>query len=221
MCKKPGLKKTVLGTAAIIVLSVLSGCLFFTSSGEMITPELRVLGLPQSSAVSSINLRITGEGMTPVEVEYSSLPSVINIAVPEGNDRSFELSVSLYDTYIASSSDIAVSYRGVSTVDINSDSAVVTLNMGILDTKIVIPDAYNYRVVQIVDMTGTGWSTVKWSDLGFTNDYEFFPYDVDTDQNGTVYIANGRNDGVHGGIYTIDSFDFTSSSAIAPAFLQI
>lgn len=211
MKKETGTQKIYVALTVLVLIAVLfSGCFLSGTPGELVSPTIRAIGLPDASAVGSVTLTVTGPGMDPVEVSYSQLPSVINIAIPEGNDRTFELSVGTGDSYTGP----IASYKGTATADITSDSAVVTLNMGVDRTKIVIPDAYNYRLVQIDDMSGAGWTTLSWADLGFTNDYAFLPYDVDFDQGGNILAANNYYNGVDGGIYIISSIDFTSLSAV-------
>ena len=213
----PGIKKIKkLFLLIITILIIVSGCFFGTTVENTVTPTIRTIGLPDASAVGSVTLKVTGPDMDPIEVNYSTLPSVINIAIPEGNDRTFELSVGLTPAFIAASPGIATSYKGTGTADINTDSAVVTLNMGVASTKLVIPDAYNNRIVQIDDMSGAGWSIAKWSDLGFSNNYDFIPYDVDMDQYGNIYIAN--NVWGTGGIYKINSIAFNTILPLEPSY---
>ncbi len=197
---------------------ILSGCFFGTPDGRMVTPEIRVFGLPDASAVDSVTLIVTGPDMDPVEVTYTILPSMIYLSVPEGVDRTFELTVELAAEYIASSSDVITSYKGAAAADITSDGVIVNLNMEAASTKIVVPDAYNHRLVQIDNMSGTGWSTATWTDLGFGNDYDFVPYDVDIDQYGNIYVANDVYSGSSGGIYKIDSIQFTTGTTLLPTY---
>ncbi|MCD6396832.1 MAG: hypothetical protein J7L71_04790, partial [Spirochaetaceae bacterium] len=189
--------KFLLATAVILIIASLYGCSLTTTSTKMVTPEIRAIGLPDLSVVDSVTLKVSGPDMEPVEVSYQVVPSVINLAIPEGNDRTFELSVEL-----TNSPAITInSFIGTATADINTDGTVVTLNMGIGSTKIIVPDTYNNRLVQIDDMSGTGWVTAKGSDLGFSNDYDFIPNDIVLDQNGNIYIANNADNGVTDGIY--------------------
>jgi hypothetical protein len=61
---------------------------------------------------------------------------------------------------------------------------------------IVISDTENNRVVQIDDMSGTGWTALNGSDLGGEwtavplGPSHFRPWDVDVDPDGRIYIAN-------------------------------
>ncbi len=206
--------KTTLFTIILLVILSFTGCFLNSTSGNMVTPVIRAVGMPEADIIDSITLKITGPDMDDIEVRYSELPDLINIAVPKGNSRSFELTVSLVNSYTGP----VVSYRGIDTIDITSEGSVVTLNMGIGSTKIVVPDAYNYRIVQIDNMSGTNWSTLRFSDMGFTFNYDFFPYDVDINWNGDILVANGRDDGTHGGIYTIEGIDFTSSTLVPPTY---
>ncbi len=192
-----------LGLTALVL--IFSGCFLSAPTGELVSPTIRAIGLPDISSVGTVTLKVTGPDMDPVEVSYSQLPSVINIAVPEGNDRKFELTVTMGSSYTGT----VASYKGTATADITSDSAVVTLDMGIGGTKIVVPDTYNNRLVQIDDMSGTGWTTLKGSQLSTLGslDANFLPVDVDFDQYGNFYVANGSNEsyGIYNGIYRFTS----------------
>ncbi len=193
---------------AVIIVFMISGCFFPGAAGSLITPAIRVVDLPDASIVGSVTLTVTGSGMDPIEVSYSQLPSTINIAVPEGTDRQFELTVTTGSSYTGA----VASYKGTATADVTSDSTVVTLDMGIGSTKIVVPDEYNNRIVQIDDMSGAGWKSLeggKMAVFGSLNS-NFFPVDVDFDQYGNIFVAN--NNDTYTGIYRFSSI--TDSSPV-------
>ncbi len=196
MKKETGIQKIY--TAVIVILAVLfSGCFLSGTTGELVSPTIRAIGLPDASVVSSVTLTITGPGMDPVEVSYSQLPSVINIAIPEGEDRTFELSVGLSSTFTSNPAIPYTSFKGTATADVTSDSAVVTLNMGVGSTKIIVPDYFNYRVLQFDDINGSNEIKLSSVDnplfgtwLTSNTISGFIPYDVDFDSQGRIYIAN-------------------------------
>ncbi|MDA3937727.1 MAG: hypothetical protein PF693_00245, partial [Spirochaetia bacterium] len=150
MNSKKTIRYTALAVAFITAAVIFSSCFMGELSSNMITPEIRAIGLPDASIVDSVTLKVTGAGMDPVEVSYSSVPSVINLSIPEGNDRTFELTVGTGPAYTGT----IATYSGTATADINADGAVVTLDMGIGSTKIIAPDPANHRIVQIDDMSG-------------------------------------------------------------------
>ncbi len=207
-----------LGLTALVL--IFSGCFLSAPTGELVSPTIRAIGLPDISSVGTVTLKVTGPDMDPVEVSYTQLPSVINIAVPEGNDRKFELSVGLSSTFTANPAIPYTSYKGTATADITSDSAVVTLNMGIGSTKIIVPDAFNNRIVQIDDMNGAGWKTLSGDNIsvsGLALGINFKPYDVDFDRYGNIYVANNESTNLKGGVYIFSSIEDTSPVVILPS----
>ena len=201
------LKGAVAAGAILFLVLLVTGCFLSAPTGALVTPTIRAIGLPDASIVNSVTLTVRGPGMDPVEVSYSSLPSTINIAVPEGNDRVFELSVGLNRTFTENPAIPYTSYKGTAMADVTSDSAVVKLTMGIGSTKIIVPDTYNNRLVQIDDMNGTGWTELKGSDIAsFGNiDSNFVPSDVDYDEYGNIYVANDVSSALYGGIWRFTS----------------
>ncbi len=206
------LKGAVAAGAILFLVLLVTGCFLSAPTGALVTPTIRAIGLPDASIVNSVTLTVRGPGMDPVEVSYSSLPSTINIAVPEGNDRVFELSVGLNRTFTENPAIPYTSYKGTAMADVTSDSAVVKLTMGIGSTKIIVPDTYNNRLVQIDDMSGAGWTELKGSDIAsFGNiDSNFVPSDVDYDEYGNIYVANDVNGTVYGGIWRFTSITDTT-----------
>jgi len=214
MNKRKILKYTTLTISFLTAAMIFSSCFMGELNSTMVTPEIRAIGLPDASIVDSVTLKVTGSDMDPVEVTYSIVPSVINLAIPEGNDRTFELTVNTGSAYKGT----IATFFGTATADISTNGAVVTLNMGIGSTKIVIPDKNNNRIVQINDMTGVGWSTRTWSDFKYPYDYNFEPSDIDIDKNGNIYIANNAGDGSYSGILKIPSIEFTTLTPLVPSY---
>ncbi len=182
------------GVLLVLVVITFTGCIFFAGSDTGIAvPNLTVKGAP--SDITALSLRITGPGMAPVESYYSSVPSSITIEVPAGKDRQFEL-IAHVDP---SSLSAAVSFKGTATVDLAAgETTNITLNMIVNETKLVIPDYNNNRIVQIDEISGNSWLELIGSNIaniGWT-DFDFKPYDVAFDSQGRIYIAN--NIGVSG-----------------------
>ncbi len=201
------LKKSVL-LSIVFLTVVLSSCFFSAPEANLVTPVIRVLEAPSASMVDSVVLTVSGPDMDDVEVSYSTLPDMISIAIPEGDNRTFELEINMNSSFPGT----IKSFRGTATADITSDSATVTLGMGIGSTKIIVPDTYNNRLVQIDDISGSGWTTLTQSEiLGGT--ITFIPSDVDFDSDGNFYVANSDTGGV-GGVYKFFAITYTEPVAL-------
>ncbi|MBW8003603.1 MAG: hypothetical protein FVQ80_16590 [Planctomycetes bacterium] len=176
-------------TILIMILLVLtfSGCQY--SPGEAsatVVPNLAVTGIP--SNVTAITLTVSGPGMNTIVVNYSSPPSSINVEVPAGADRQFELIA-----YVSDQS-AALSFIGTATADLAPGvPKKITLNMGLHETKLVIPDYTGNKLIQIDDISGTGWKIMDNTTIGWPLLAYFAPYDVDFDSQGRIYIANNYN----------------------------
>ncbi len=68
-------------------------------------------------------------------------------------------------------------------------TAAYTVDVRLYETKILIPDKQNNRLVQVDDMTGTGWITISAGSISFGGT-QFGPHDIDFDSQGRIYIAN-------------------------------
>lgn len=203
------LKKSVL-LSIVFLTVVLSSCFFSAPEANLVTPVIRVLEAPAASMVDSVVLTVSGPDMDDVEVSYSTLPDMISIAIPEGDNRTFELEINMNSSFPGT----IKSFRGTATSNVTSDSATVTLGMGIGSTKIIVPDANNHRLVQIDDISGSSWSVLYGSDIStFLNtDINFYPSDVDFDSSGNIYVANGNP--TYGGIYQFFSINYTEPISV-------
>jgi len=220
--------KFLLATAVILIIASLYGCSLTTTSTKMVTPEIRAIGLPNLSVVDSVTLKVSGPDMEPVEVSYQVVPSVINLTIPEGNDRAFELIVGLSPAFTALPTTTYTSFKGTATADINNNGAVVTLNMGIGSTKIIVPDPeWNPgaspmpRILQFDDIDDTSSETLDLISLNLqfvANSLPtlgtFNPYDIDFDNQGRIYIAN-NDPSTSSGIIRIDNILGTNPFFIA------
>jgi len=96
----------------LLIVITFSGCIFFAGSDTGIAvPNLMVKGMPPD--ITALSLRITGPGMAPVESYYSSVPSSIEIEVPAGVDREFELLA-----YVTGVWSAFPGYRGTAAADL-------------------------------------------------------------------------------------------------------
>ena len=156
------------------------------------------------SSAQSITLTVAGTGMEEINKTLTASATTV-VTVPSGSAREFS----------AESGTASVSSKGVTETDLLTvDDKNVTVTLDISETKLVIPDAGNYRILQMDDMTGAGWTVLTWSDLGFSNDYMFKPYDIDFDSKGRIYIANSYIGATSTGVLRIDDINATSYDTI-------
>ena len=130
--------------------------------------------------LTEITVNVTAPDMDTVTGTYPASTTSISIEVPSGSQRTFEV---LAQTPSAT-------LRGATTITIAPGEVTVSINMDVHNTKILIPDPQNVRIVQIDDMTGAGWTTLNGSDISFAISNTLTPYDIDFDSLGRIYIAN-------------------------------
>jgi len=144
-----------------------------------------------TAAIGSYTLSISASDMETVEQSFTPGSS---ITVTAGSARSFSVTANVE----SGDSSAVLSWAGSTTADLTAGEAVsLTINMDIYETKIVIPDRMNYRVVQIDNMNDDGWVELTGALLAdlngtdaFSSSAQFNPYDVDFDSMGRIYIAN-------------------------------
>lgn len=139
------------------------------------------------AAFSSVDVTVTAPGMTTVQQTFSG-SGAITIPVPAGSARQFEVIANV----APGDPSAALSFRGITTADLTAATMSVPVAMSLNETKIVIPDAYNYRVVTIDNFSITHWNPIT-SLSGVTT---LFPYDISYDSRGRIYIANNSTQGV-------------------------
>lgn len=128
------------------------------------------------SHINSITLNISGDGMDTITKSYASpsIPDTITLEIPAGDSRTFELLA-----YTASAT-----LRGVATRNLTSGATVtIPIQMGLYETKIVLPDYNNNRIVQIDDLS-LPLTAPNWKEASIT-----YPYDIDFSSDGKIYIA--------------------------------
>jgi hypothetical protein len=139
------------------------------------------------SNISSLTLNITGAGMATITKSYTTpIPDTITIEeVPSGSSRTFELLA-----YTPSAT-----LRGAATCDLAGGANVtIPISMGLYETKIVLLDPQNSRLVQIDDMNGNGWKTMTSAYTTISPAfYVYRPQDVAFDARGRIYIANNTS----------------------------
>ena len=166
--------------------------------------------------ITSINLKITGPDMDTINKTYPApVSDIITVEVPSGESRNFEVIVNIDP----SDSRAVFSYIGTATRNLASGATItIPISMTVHETKIIIPDYMNQRIVQIDDMSGTNWSTRYRTDIGYTTASTFYPQDIDFDSRGRIYIANDTSESA--GAYQvviIDNITSTTSTLIIPS----
>lgn len=201
------MKKILYIPVILLLVFILSTCAFTGNSSVSVSPVIRGITLPSSSYIGSVELTVSGPGMNTIVIVYDSLPSSIDLAIPSGSDRTFELVVNVDIPIIT-----ATSFKGTATADLTQDSVTVYLTMGIGSTKIVVPDpmwnnGLTPRISQFDNINGTNALSLNLAALlvqGLTGVATFNPYDIDFDSQGRIYIAN-YDFGGSGGIIRIDN----------------
>jgi hypothetical protein len=138
-------------------------------------------GTPASSSLT-YTLNVTNSGVT---VNHTFSSSGDTIQVGSGEARDIEV---LVETP-------SVTFRGSFTNQNLPGNGTASFNADVTlyETKIVIPDYSNNRIVQIDDETGATWIERNAGTLnlnGATGLTSFGPHDVDFDNRGRLYIAN-------------------------------
>lgn len=187
------MKKILFAPVIILLILIYSTCSFTGNSNVTVSPEIRAIGLPSASNIISVELTVSGPGMNTIWVVYDSLPSSIELSIPSGSDRTFELVVYVDIPIIA-----ATSFKGTATADLTQDSVTIYLTMGVGSTRIVVPDpewnsGLTPRISQFDDISGLNGISLDFAILwaqGIVGLATFAPYDIDFDNQGRIYIAN-------------------------------
>lgn len=166
------------------------------------------------SNIESLNLTISASDMNTIEESYAPVPESIEIEVSVGSAREFVI--------IANTPSATL--RGSSTVDLTAEEDVnITISMNIYETKFIVPDEKNYRIIQIDDISGNGWVSKTGTDLNLTSISiaNFMPNDIDFDSRGRIYIANGTGNAADDYVIRIDDITDTNPEAIIVQGLPI
>ena len=156
-------------------------------------------GAPPSD-IGSYTLLISGHGMATIENVYSAGTTEIVIEIPAGDDRLIELTANIG----AASVSAALSFIGSTIEDLAAGETIdVILNMVINETKLVIPDRLNGRMVQIDNIGGDNWDEYILPDPA--------PIDVDFDNQGRIYVGTNGD----GNLYRIDNINSDGITVIS------
>ncbi len=173
--------RTVTAAAALAAAVVLlAGCYYTGSSGGL--SEVTV-GVKQPAAPAvSVALVVTASDLYPITASYPGSTATVTVTVPAGSARQFNLLINT----------ASVTFRGTQTVDLApGEQKNLSLTMGLDTTQIIVPDTLNGRIVQVSDMSGSGWTEITGASLltilGIST---FTPSDVDVDRWGRIYVGN-------------------------------
>lgn len=158
--------------AAAAVSMVITGCYMMPGSGNgtaKVAVAVGAKGIPAN--LTSVALVVTAPGMATISTTASVTAGSITVSVPAGPARTFTLLLN----------GPSATLEGVATVDLQpGETTTVNVTPTLGATQIVVPDYSAGRVVQISDMTGTGWTTLSAS----------LPYAVAFDSLGRLYVAS-------------------------------
>ncbi|OHD71743.1 MAG: hypothetical protein A2W19_15475 [Spirochaetes bacterium RBG_16_49_21] len=140
------------------------------------------------ASFSSILVRVSGPDFGVMEQTFG--PSgTVSLSVPSGNFRQFEVIAAI----ASGDPSAALSFRGTAVANLPAGETVsIPVLMGLNETKIVVPDYYNNRIVTIDSMTGANWNAR--ATLGSTSVTQ--PTDVSFDARGRIYISLNSTNGV-------------------------
>lgn len=160
--------------------------------------------------ISSATVRVVGADIGLIEQTFTGNPvTIISLEVPAGFLRTIEVTA-----HVATGDpSAAASFRGSTVANLPSGSTItLPLVMNLHQTKLIVPDLANQRLVQINDPSGAGWVERNGAYYGFAT--TFSPADVDFDNRGRIYFAKNFNS-TESGVYRIDNMNTTTKQRIA------
>lgn len=118
--------------------------------------------------------------MDTVRASVDSDKVDVTLDVPSGDNRVVE---------VFAYTESVTSYAGEE-VDLEAGAEKeFEVELRLLETKLVVPDYLNRRVLQFDDISGAGMTELIGSVIGLSGE-QFGPYDVDFDHLGRIYICN-------------------------------
>jgi len=147
---------------------------------ESETRASTVQGAPANivGQVTSIEITISGPGVNTITRTYYEWPRYLSVSVPPGKERTIGLRIN-----VDPASDSAVlAFGGEATIRYISagEQEKVQIQIAPVETKLVIPDSNNNRIVQINNITGA--NLIEKNGLSAV--------DIDFDAQGRIYIAD-------------------------------
>lgn len=173
--KKKRAKALVFGTIGSLLL-LAGACSLRTDMTEgTVNPKLSVMGL--QSDVTEVNVRVTGPGYQQ-NVTVTPSESRLEFFIPPGDDVKFEVEAANQD----SATSHVYSWGMTRYADLaEGEETELDFMMGPKDTKILVPDFINGRLVQIDELGGV---------YQLSSALIPAPEDIAIDNQGKILIAN-------------------------------
>jgi len=193
----------LVAVAAAALLFAVSGCYFDSLGGANTAKAALSVSMKQPvGTVTSIALVISGPNMPSIARTLATTDTEVSLEVPAGPDRTFTVLVNTAD----------MTFKGETTIDlVAGESTTVSVRPVLAVTKLVFPDALGGKVIQIDDISGSGWATLSAGSISFPG---FQPYDVDFDNRGRIYISNYGFTTGQDVVLRVDSIGATSYETI-------
>jgi len=140
-------------------------------------------------SIRSITVRVTGPDITTIEKSFIS-SGTVSLEVPAGSMRGFDVTA-----YVdPADPGAAASFRGMAVANLPAGATVnIPIVMRLNETKIIVPDYYNDRLLVLDSVSG---SYVSEYGTSFIGDYNITPYDIDFDSKGRMYISDHYNNDI-------------------------
>lgn len=171
------------------------------------------------SGITGIYISVTGPGIFLLSKKITldthrpnsiSSDGTVAMEIPSGVKRLIE---------VIMEAD-AGQYLGTATVDLEAGTTVgVSIVMKPNYFKLVIPDYNNNRIVRIDDMSGSGW-IARDGDSMFGRAI-IYPYDLEQDKLGRIYIADSNSSGFSGEIHRLDDFHAVPNTIVESSELIV
>ncbi len=157
---------------------------------------------------SSISVTVTAADIATVQQNFLPTDTML-LNLPAGDARRFDIMATVAPGDLSG----ARSFTGTATTSLTEGQTVsLPVSMTLSETRLIIPDNRNNRIVKIDSMAGDGWVEKTGPNIGFSVN-TFMPYDIDFDTRGRIYIAN--NNPTTGGNVIIRINNLSDTAAIA------
>ncbi len=144
----------------------------------------RILGFFSTEAyaqppanINKITVRVEGPDMPTMEFDFDPGLPTLTLFVPSGSSRKFTVLANTPSATLGGSAE-----RDLEPVE----NVSISITMGLFATKLVIPDFFSNRILQIDDI----------EDSTFISNSVNQPYDIDFDSRGRIYVAKTNPPGV-------------------------
>ncbi len=203
----------VIAALGITALTLFSQCELFYGPGN--ANVIIDLGAPGNRAAAPTNiisytLTVTAPDMARIVKTVSAGARYLNMYIPVGKERTLRLDANLDPaTQPSLGPDFLLSKAGERTVDLLPGRIVMlAFTMGAGETKILIPDTYNTRLVEIPSLHPA--SVSDWSEYS-----SGAILDIDFDKDGQLYYVVGPT------IFRLPSFSPSPAPTPSSAFSSI